>query len=69
MNITDNNKADQVIGSLVQSWLNQGKAEGRTEEKYQIAKKLLLKKTPVDEISDITSLSIEEIKQLSKDIQ
>jgi predicted transposase/invertase (TIGR01784 family) len=80
-NITDNNKADQVIGSLVQSWLNQGidkginigidkgKAEGRTEEKYQIAKKLLLKKTPIDEISDITSLSIEEIKQLSKDIQ
>jgi len=76
-NITDNNKADQVLGSLVQSWLNQGidkgkaegMAEGMAEKERQIAKKLLLKKTPIDEISDITSLSVEEIKQLAKEIQ
>ena len=68
INITDNNKADQVLGSLVQSWLNQGidkgKAEGMAEKERQIALNLLQLGLKLDDISKATGLFIEEIKKL-----
>jgi hypothetical protein len=46
--ITDNNKSEEALGSLVSAWkmegVNigkpQGRDEGKLEEKYQIARKL-----------------------------
>jgi len=40
--------------------------EGRNDSKVEIAKKMLAKETPIAEISEITELSIEEIKNLQK---
>ena len=41
-----------------------GKIEGKKEEKLEIAKVMLSKNISVKDISDITSLSIEEIEKL-----
>ena len=41
-----------------------GKDAGKDEEKLKIAKKLLQTDMPLEKISDITGLSIEDIKQL-----
>ncbi len=41
-----------------------GKNEGKTEEKIAIAKKLITKNTPLSDIAEITELSIKEIKNL-----
>ena len=50
---------------------NKGKDEGydlgKEEEKLKIAKKLLQTDMPLEKISDITGLSIEDIKQLKED--
>ena len=43
-----------------------GKKEGRNEEKKEIAKKLIAKKMPIEQIMEITELTEEEIKQLIK---
>ncbi len=44
----------------------EGKEEGRKEEKIEIAKKLLLENIDIEKISKITELSIEEIEKLKK---
>ena len=38
--------------------------EGRIEGKIEIARKMLLKKLSIDEISEITGLTIKEIRKL-----
>jgi predicted transposase/invertase (TIGR01784 family) len=43
-----------------------GKAEGMAERDYQIVKRLLLKKVPIEEIADITDLSLEQIQDIAK---
>ena len=43
---------------------NKGKEEGIQENKEEIAKKLLNKNMPLKEISEITELTTEEIKNL-----
>ena len=45
-----------------------GKAEGKVEERYQIAKKLLLKNMSIEEIADITGLSVDEIRGFAEKI-
>jgi hypothetical protein len=45
--------------------INIGEARGKVEEKYYIAKKLLLKQVPIKEIADITDLSIGQIKDIA----
>ena len=46
-----------------------GKVEGIAEGKKQIALKLLLKKTSIEDIAEITGLSLQEILALAKDIR
>jgi predicted transposase/invertase (TIGR01784 family) len=40
------------------------KREGRQEEKIEIARNLLSRKMPINDIADITKLSIKEIEEL-----
>ena len=42
----------------------EGKLEGKLEEKLEIAKKMKLRETSFDQISEITGLSIEEIEKI-----
>ena len=46
------------------SGLKRGRKEGRAEEKKEIAKKLLKLKMPIEQISEITNLTEEEIKNI-----
>jgi predicted transposase/invertase (TIGR01784 family) len=57
----DELQAAQARGNI------EGKAEGRTEEKLDIAKKLLDRQMDIPNISAITGLSIKEIEQLTKE--
>jgi len=41
-----------------------GEAQGKFEKAVEIARKLQRKGTPVDEISELTGLSVEEIESL-----
>ena len=43
-----------------------GEARGQAQEKIKIAEKLLLKKIAIEEIADITNLSISQIQELAK---
>ena len=45
----------------------EGKIEGRIEGKTEIAKKLLSKKMPIEEIAEITGLTEEKVKDLKKE--
>ena len=45
----------------------EGIEDGRKEEKIQIAKKMLKKGNSIEDICDITGLSIEEIEKLRKE--
>ncbi len=45
--------------------LAKGRTEGRFEEKFAIAKVLLRKRMPVEEIAEVTGLSVKEIGNLS----
>lgn len=49
-----------------QHFFKKGKLEGKTEGKIEIAKKLLDKNVPIDEIIEITSLTKDEIENLNK---
>ncbi|MBR1734224.1 MAG: hypothetical protein IJ730_02065, partial [Alphaproteobacteria bacterium] len=45
--------------------IEKGKAEGANEKAVEVAKKMLRKGIDVDDIADISGLSVEEIKKLS----
>jgi predicted transposase YdaD len=70
------NDGNEIMGSLAQSFIDQGinigeargEAKGKAEEKYYIAKKLLLKKVPIQEIVDITDLSVSQIKVIAAEL-
>ncbi len=55
-----------AIWNGVERGKKEGKEEGKEEEKINTAKALLNKKIPYDFISEITKLSIDEIKKLDK---
>ena len=48
----------------IKEGINKGKQEGIEESKKEIAKKLLNKNMPLKEISEITELTTQEIKNL-----
>ena len=50
--------------SMIESALVEGKAEGKAEGKIEIARKMLYKNLAIEEISEITGLTIDEIKKL-----
>ncbi|OZG31427.1 transposase [Rickettsia endosymbiont of Culicoides newsteadi] len=47
----------------------EGEAKGKAEGKITMAKKMLAKRKPIDEIIEFTELTIEEIKVLKKEIE
>ena len=56
---------DEVIkNSYYDDGLKQGKELGQMEEKKDLAKKMILKKIDLKDISDITGLSIKELQEL-----
>ncbi len=46
----------------------EGRQEGRKEEKFAIARKLLKKNIPVDEIAELAELDVAEVKELKRKI-
>ena len=52
--------------SALETAKNEGKEEGRKQEKISTAKKLLNLKMPIEQIAEITELSKEEILKLEK---
>ena len=48
----------------LEAGLKQGKELGQMEEKIDLAKKMILKKIDLKDISDITGLSIKELQEL-----
>lgn len=53
--------------NMRQEGLQEGIKDGKKEEKIEIAKKLLKKNMDIDEIREITGLSLEKIKKLLQD--
>ena len=49
------------------SWLGDARYEGRQEGIFDVARNLLNEKTPVDVISRVTGLPLEEVKRLAAD--
>ena len=43
---------------------SKGRAEGKAEEKTEIAKNLLKKQMPIQDIAEVTGLNLEEIEKL-----
>jgi predicted transposase/invertase (TIGR01784 family) len=54
--------------TLIEGKYQEGRAEGRAEEKMQIAKTMLAKGFSIDLISQVTELSVEDIDKVSKSI-
>ena len=47
------------------NFFEDGKNEGKKEEKIEIAKELLKRNIPIEEVAEITKLTIEEVKKLN----
>lgn len=54
--------------SALETAKNEGKEEGKMQEKIETAKKLLKLKMPIEQIIEITELSKEEIIEIQKDL-
>ena len=71
-NIVEKHKTKQVLGSLVQSWFDEGelkgklegKAEGKAEKEREIAKNLLQLGLKFEDIAKATGLSLKDLEQL-----
>ena len=50
----------------INTWKAEGREEGKKEEKKEIVKSMLEKKYDLEEISNITGLSLDEIKNIKK---
>ena len=48
--------------------LNKGEQKGRSEKAVEDAKRMLIKKYPMNDISEITGLPLEKILELQKSI-
>jgi predicted transposase/invertase (TIGR01784 family) len=56
-----------IVTQLEKVLREEGITEGRKEEKLVMAKKLLKKIFPLEEISELTELPVEKIKELSNE--
>ena len=54
----------KLMNSIKDEGYENGKQDGKNEEKLEIAKKMLEKKSDIDFISECTGISIEEINSL-----
>ena len=55
---------NSLLSEARENGINDGISKGVSKEKVNIAKNMLNKNMPIEDISDITGLSIEEIKNL-----
>ncbi|XVN41706.1 MAG: hypothetical protein RCO49_04265 [Rickettsia endosymbiont of Argas persicus] len=62
-------KERDYIVSAEEKGMQIGIEKGELTKSIQIARKMLAKKRPIEEIHDITELSIEKINQLKKGIE
>ncbi|CEO17842.1 hypothetical protein RMONA_07455 [Rickettsia monacensis] len=65
-------EGEQIIGSIVEHWLQEGRQEGMYigEMKLaEMAKKMLRKNKPLDEIIEFTGFTKKEIEELQKQLQ
>ena len=61
----DKEKVEQkVINTRFEGAKLEGISEGKKEAKLEVAKRLLLKNTPIEEIMELTELTKEEIEKL-----
>lgn len=51
-----------------QEGIQQGRQEGSLQSRYEFARKLLLRKMPLEEICELTDLTMEEMKRLLEDL-
>ena len=56
--------AEQLIEKGIEKGIKKGIEKGKIED----AKKMLIKKYPIDDIADITGLSVQEIKKLKSSV-
>lgn len=47
-----------------EEWLAEGKAEGREKERRKMAKALLDMEMPLEQISKVTEMTVEELREL-----
>ncbi|MDR1241341.1 MAG: Rpn family recombination-promoting nuclease/putative transposase [Deltaproteobacteria bacterium] len=59
---------ESFLGDARYEGWQEGLQEGRQEEKLEVARNLLQKKMPHDDISDATGLPLDEIKRLAADL-
>jgi predicted transposase/invertase (TIGR01784 family) len=59
------NKTKAEIKKAKEEGKEEGKAEGRKEEKFALAKKMLVKNRPLDEIMEFTGLTNKEVKSIN----
>ena len=62
--LTKEEEEEVIKNSYYDDGLKQGKELGQMEEKKDLAKKMILKKIDLKDISDITGLSIKELQEL-----
>ena len=55
---------EYIVKEAKEEGLAEGEASGRAAEKIEMAKAMRLKNYSVDEISELTGLSVEEIEKL-----
>ena len=58
----------KIQNSLISEAKNEGISQGISEEKNNVAKNLLSMNMPIEDISKATGLSLEEIKNISKNL-
>ena len=58
----------KIQNSLISEAKNEGITQGISEEKNNVAKNLLSMNMPIEDISKATGLSLEEIKNISKNL-
>ena len=54
--------------TVAEQLIEEGKKEGIKEAKIEDARKMLIKKYPIEDIADITGLTMEEIKKLKSSV-
>lgn len=58
-------KIDDLVRKF--EWDKKWKAEGRKEEKLAVALKMLAKGMSIQDVSEVTGLSVEKLRQIKKD--
>jgi predicted transposase/invertase (TIGR01784 family) len=66
------NKMRTKTMTIKEEWIAEGRQEGRQEEsirsRYEFARKLILRNMPLEEICELTDLSMDEMKRLVAEI-